>query len=219
MRIASAHDFYPVIEPADAGSLPQAYETAWEAFIGEPNDAAYERLQFYGRACPGEAAIAAASQARFFTSVRTREWYQSADLEDVAQGFREAVALENRHPGAGPALRHLSATVAMRPALRGAVLNEFPTSIAARVLRATTVGPPPPPVALARLISADFPAGLSRRHPAPARASRPTGPPWGVPCSASPHPQPGPAAEIRTLPRPPWHVHCAGGLPPEGMQR
>ena len=220
MRIASAHDFFPGIEPASAGSLRQSHDTAWEAFMSDPgDDAAYERLKFYARVCPAEAASAAASQARFFSLVRTREWYQSADTDDVAQGFREAVAFQGRHPGAAPALRYLSATVAMRPALRDAVLKEFPTSIAAQVLRSTPVGPPPPPVALARLISADFPAGLSRRQPAPARASRPTGPPWGVPCSASPHSQPGPAAEIRTLPRPPWHVHCAGGLLPEGVQR
>jgi hypothetical protein len=77
----------------------------------------------------------------------------------------------------------------------------------------------PPPVALARLISADFPAGLSRRQPAPARASRPTGPPWGVPCSASPQAQPRHPTDIRALPRPPWHVHCGGGLGPEGVQR
>ena len=219
MRISGAHDLYPLIEPADAGSLPQSHDTAWEAFIGEPTDATYERLGFYARACPAEAATAAASQARFFTLVRTREWYQSVDPEDVAQGFREAVAFRGRHPGAGPALAHLSATVAMRPALRDAVLEEFPTSVAARVLRSAAVGPPPPPVALARLIAADFPAGLSRLQPAPARASRPTGPPWGVPCSASPQAQPGHPADIRTLPRPPWHVHCAGGLGPEGVQR
>jgi hypothetical protein len=219
MRLSSAHDFYPEIEPADAGSLSQAYDTAWEAFIGDPNDAAYDRLQFYARACPAEAASAGVSQARFFKLVRTREWYQSVDPADVTQGFREAVALADRHPGAGPALRHLSATVAMRPALRDAVLNEFPTSVAARVLRSTTVDPPSPPVTLARLIGADFPAGIFRRLPAPARASRPTGPPWGVPCSASPHAEPGPPGEIRTLPRPPWQVHCAGGLPPEGVQR
>jgi hypothetical protein len=165
----------------------------------------YQRLGFYARACPAEATSAAASQARFFTFVQTREWYRSANLEDVAQGFREAVALQHRHPGAGPALRYLSAMVAMRPALRDAVLKEFPTSVAARVLR-STVGPPPTPGALASLIAADFPAGLSRRQPTPARASGPTGPP-------------GPAADIRTLPRAPWHVHCAGGLGPEGVQR
>jgi len=219
MRISGAHDFYPIIEPADAGSLPQSHDTAWEAFIGDPTDAAYQRLGFYARACPAEAATAAASQARFFSLVRTREWYQSVDPEDVAQGFREAVALQGRHPGAGPALAHLGATVAMRPALRDAVLKEFPTSVAARVLRSAAVGSPPPPVALARLIAADFPAGVFHRQPAPARASRPTGPPWGVPCSASPHARPGHPADIRILPRPPWQVHCAGGLGPEGVQR
>jgi hypothetical protein len=216
MRIYGAHDFYPGIEPADVGSLPQAYETAWEAFIGEPNDAAYERLGFYAQACPAEATSAAASQARFFTFVQTREWYRSADLEDVAQGFREAVALEHRHPGAGPALRYLSASVAMRPALRDAVLREFPTSVAARVLR-STVGPPLTPGALASLIAADFPAGLSRRQPTPARASRPTAKPWGVPCSALPQAKPGHLTGIRILTR--WQVHCDGGLPPEGVQR
>ena len=219
MRISGAHDFYPLIEPADAGSLPQSHDTAWEAFIGEPTDATYERLGFYARACRAEAATTAASQARFFTLVRTHEWYQSVDPEDVAQGFREAVAFRGRHPGAGPALAHLSATVAMRPALRDAVLEEFPTSAAARVLRSAAVGPPPPPVALARLIAADFPAGVFHRQPVPAQASRPTGPPWGVACSASPQARPGHPADIRTLPRPPWQVHCAGGLPPGGVQR
>jgi hypothetical protein len=202
MRISGAHDFYPVIEPADAGSLPQSHDTAWEAFIGDPTDAAYDRLGFYARACPVEAATAAASQARFFTLVRTREWYQSVDPEDVAQGFREAVAFRGRHPGAGPALAHLSATVAMRPALRDAVLEEFPTSVAARVLRSAAVGPPPPPVALARLIAADFPAGLSaglsRLQPAPHSPQDPRGE-----CRALPRLRPSPAI-------PPISAPCRG---------
>ena len=152
MRLSGAHDFSPAMEPA-----------AWEAFVGDPSDAAHERLQFYARAYPPEAAMLAASQARCFSLVRTREWYRSAKPDDVAQAFREAVALSD--PGAGPALAHLSSMVVVRPALRDAVLHEFPTSVAARVLRSALAGPPPPPVALARLVAAGFPGGVASGPP------------------------------------------------------
>ena len=165
MRLSCAHDFNPAIEPADAGSLRQSQQAAWEAFVGGPDDAAHERLQFYARAYPPEAAMLAASQARCFSLVRTREWYRSAEPDDVAQAFREAVALSGRHPGAAPALAHLSAMVVVRPALRDAVLHEFPTSVAARVLRSALAGPPLPPVGLARLVAAGFPGGVASGLP------------------------------------------------------
>lgn len=217
-RISGAHDSYPAVEPADGGSLRQSYDPAQQPFMDHASDAAYQQLQFDPRACRQQARSDAAAQAKFFGVVRSPKWYQTAEPDDVAQAFRAAVAFGDRPPSPGAALRYLSATVPMRTAPPDVVLGEFPTSVAARLLRATTVAPPPPPIALARLIGADFRAGVLRRLRAPARSSRPTGPPWGVLCSASALGWPGPRGEHRTLSQPPWQVHCAGGLPPEVVQ-